>query len=134
MCNMIDERSKINIFDNNRYPEMAWTTVWKVLIALVQYKWGLYVQQTLENCNQLKGLLIDTLNALKSYCKGKIMGKENEGLQKRTVFWLVKSRGGSPPWIIQEVRLCQHEEYPWLQHFMGYLFKNIFKSTPLFLY
>jgi nucleoside-diphosphate-sugar epimerase len=38
MCNMIDERSKIDKLDNNRYPEMAWTTVREVLIAHVQSK------------------------------------------------------------------------------------------------
>ena len=38
MCNMIDERSKTDILDNNRYPEMAWTTVRELLITHVQYK------------------------------------------------------------------------------------------------
>jgi nucleoside-diphosphate-sugar epimerase len=31
MCNMIDERSKIDMLDNNRYPEIQWTTVREVL-------------------------------------------------------------------------------------------------------
>ena len=38
MCNMIDERSKIETLDNNRYPEMTWTTVKEVFIAHVQCK------------------------------------------------------------------------------------------------
>jgi nucleoside-diphosphate-sugar epimerase len=38
MCNMIDERSKIDMLDNNRYPEMEWTTVREVLIAHLQRK------------------------------------------------------------------------------------------------
>jgi nucleoside-diphosphate-sugar epimerase len=33
MRNMIDERSKIDMLDNNRYPSMHWTTVKDVLIA-----------------------------------------------------------------------------------------------------
>jgi nucleoside-diphosphate-sugar epimerase len=33
MRNMIDERSKIDMLDNNRYPSMQWTTVKDVLIA-----------------------------------------------------------------------------------------------------
>lgn len=31
MCNMIDERSKIDMLDNNRYPDIQWTTVRGVL-------------------------------------------------------------------------------------------------------
>jgi hypothetical protein len=38
MCNMIDERSNTDMLDNNRYPEMAWTTVREVLKAHVQCK------------------------------------------------------------------------------------------------
>jgi hypothetical protein len=38
MCNMIDDRSRIENLDNNRYPEMVWTTIRKVLITHVQYK------------------------------------------------------------------------------------------------
>ena len=38
MCNMIDERSKTDMLDNNRYPEMTWTTVREVFKAHVQCK------------------------------------------------------------------------------------------------
>ena len=38
MSNMIDERSNTDMLDNNRYPEMAWTTVREVLKAHVQCK------------------------------------------------------------------------------------------------
>jgi hypothetical protein len=32
MRNMIDQRSKIDLLDNDRYPEVKWTTVKDVLI------------------------------------------------------------------------------------------------------
>jgi hypothetical protein len=38
MCNMIDERSKIDLPDNNRYPEISWTKVREVLKTHLQSK------------------------------------------------------------------------------------------------
>ena len=38
MSNMIDDRSRIEYLDNNRYPEIAWTTVRQVLLDHVQIK------------------------------------------------------------------------------------------------
>jgi nucleoside-diphosphate-sugar epimerase len=36
MCNMIDERSKIDMFENNRYPDIHWTTVRDLLVTYLQ--------------------------------------------------------------------------------------------------
>lgn len=38
MHNMIDERSKMNVLDNNRYPEIQWKTVKDVLFNFKQEK------------------------------------------------------------------------------------------------
>jgi nucleoside-diphosphate-sugar epimerase len=38
MCNMIDERSRVENLDNNLYPEISWTSVRQVLLSHAQSK------------------------------------------------------------------------------------------------